>query len=160
MKVPMNYNSLQKKKLTDQNGSALMMALFIMVILMLLGGAMMRVLSTGSEAVAQEVIGTRALAAANSAMQAELQQLFPLNSATNQCNANNSYDFTNINGLYHCTAVTTCMHYATYPPLPITTGDKFYRLKSVGTCQSVALASDSQDVVVSSRTLQIEARTL
>ncbi len=137
-----------------------MMALFIIIVLMLLGGALMRVLSTGSEAIAQEVIGTRALSAANSAMQAELQQLFPLNSTTNQCNANNSYDFsasgTNIEGQYHCKAVTTCTHYATHP----NTGDKFYRLKSIGTCGSATLASDSQDIVVSSRTLQVEARTL
>jgi len=158
----MNYYPFQNKNIKHQSGSALMMALFIMVILMLLGGALMRVLSTGSEAIAQEVIGTRALSAANSAMQAELQQLFPLNSTTNQCNANNSYDFsasdvgTDIDGLYHCTVVTTCTHYATHP----TTGDKFYRLKSIGTCGSVSLASDSQDVVVSSRTLQVEARTL
>jgi len=137
-----------------------MMALFVMVILMLLGGALMCVLSTGSEAIAQEVIGTRALSAANSAMQAELQQLFPLNSATNQCNATNSYDFstsgTNVEGQYHCKAVTTCSHYATHP----TTGDKFYRLKSIGTCGSVALASDSKDIVVSSRTIQVEGISL
>ncbi|MEY8215850.1 MAG: hypothetical protein RPR97_15375 [Colwellia sp.] len=150
--------------ITKQRGSALMLALFIIVVLTLLGGALMKVLTSSSEAIAQEVLGTRAYMAANSAMQAELAKLFPLNSVISQCNANVSndvnYNFsgsgTNVNGLYHCTAITHCTNYATHP----ITGAIFYRIKSTGKCGSVALASDSQNAVVSSRTLQVEARTL
>ena len=54
---------------TLQRGSALMLALFIIIVVALLGTTLVRVLSTSSEAIAQEVIGTRALMAANSAMQ-------------------------------------------------------------------------------------------
>ena len=60
-----------------QQGSSLVIALFIMIVFMLLGTAMVRILSTGAETIAYEVLGTRSLAAANSALQADLQQLFP-----------------------------------------------------------------------------------
>lgn len=153
---------LNQPEISKKKGSALMMSLFIMIILILLGSALMRVLSTGSEATAQEVIGTRAYMAANSAMQAELKKLFPLNGVGTYCSpsAIASYDFSssgaNVDGLFHCKADTTCTHYATHP----TTGDFFYRLNSIGKCASSSLQSDSKDVVVSSRTIQVEARDL
>ena len=158
-------SSLQPPKATfcfkRQSGSAILMTLFIIIVLILLGGALMRVLSTSSEAIAQEVIGTRAYMAANSGMQAELQKLFPLNNAEPQCRPTPSpYDFSSsdadIDGLYHCSATTTCTHYATHP----TTGELFYRLTSTGKCGSSVLSSASKNVVVSSRTLQVEARNL
>lgn len=151
--------------LQKQRGSALLMTLFIIIVLILLGGALMRVISNSSEAIAQEVIGTRAYMAANSAMQAELQMLFPLNSSSTCPLATllaktTHHDFSatgnNVDGLYHCTADTTCSLYATNPQ----TGEKFYRLTSTGKCASSNLASDSKNVVVSSRKLQIEARDL
>ena len=136
------------------------MTLFILIVLILLGGALMRVLSTSSEAIAQEVIGTRAYMAANSAMQAELQKLFPLNNAATQCNATASYDFSisgsSIDGLYHCKAATKCINFATNPE----TLEQFYRLTSIGKCASSALASDSKNIVVSSRSIQVEAKSL
>ena len=151
--------------ITKQRGSALMLALFIIVVLTLLGGALMKVLTSSSEAIAQEVLGTRAYMAANSAMQAELAKLFPL-SDSSSCPLEPlpaviaNYDFsttgTNLAGLYHCKAKTSCSGYATHP----ITGAIFYRIKSTGKCGSIALASDSQNAVVSSRTLQVEARTL
>lgn len=148
-----------------QRGSALLMTLFIIIVLILLGGALMRVLSTSSESIAQEVIGTRAYMAANSAMQAKLQQLFPLNSSStcplaplepSVTTHNFSASGMNIDGLYHCTAEASCSWYATHPQ----TGEKFYRLISTGKCASSALVSNSKDVVVSSRTIQVEARNL
>lgn len=147
-------------KTTKQNGSALMMALFIIIVLILLGSALVKVLSTSSETIAQEVIGTRAYMAANSAMQAELQKLFPLNAAVSQCNVNATYDFSstgsNVDGLFHCKATITCNNYATHP----LTSEQFYRLTSVGKCASTALAADSKNIVVSSRKIQVEARSL
>jgi MSHA biogenesis protein MshP len=148
-----------------EKGSALLLTLFIIIVLILLGGALMRVLSTSSESIAQEVIGTRAYMAANSAMQAELQKLFPLNS-TSTCPLaplaplTSYYDFStagvNVDGLYHCKAETSCSWYATHPE----TNEQFYRLTSTGKCASSVLESTSKDIVVSSRTIQVEARTL
>lgn len=143
-----------------QTGSALMMALFIIIVLILLGGALVKVLSTSSETIAQEVIGTRAYMAANSAMQAELQKLFPLNAGALQCDENIAgifnHDFSAAAGLYHCKAKTSCKLYATNSQ----TNEKFYRLTSVGKCASTALASNSKNSVVSSRKIQVEARGL
>ena len=149
-----------RSNMTKQNGSALMMALFIMIVLILLGSALVKVLSTSSETIAQEVIGTRAYMAANSAMQAELQKLFPLNAGASQCNENLAgifnHDFSAAAGLYHCKAKTSCNLYATHPQ----TNERFYRLTSVGKCASSALAADSKNIVVSSRKIQVEVRDL
>lgn len=144
----------------QQQGSALMLALFIIVVLMLLGSALVEVLSTGSETVAQEVLGTRALSAANAGADAQLQVVFPI-SGSEVCEANqpsNNYSFVNVDGLNHCSAVANCEQYATNTKAGVET--KFYRITSTGTCGSSALASDSLDVVVSRRTIQIEARSL
>jgi MSHA biogenesis protein MshP len=130
----------------------------------LLGSALMRVLSSSSEAIAQEVIGTRAYLAANSAMQAELQQLFPLNSSSTcplapLAPAISSHNFStsgkNIDGLYHCTATTSCSLYFTDAE-----NINYYRITSTGKCGSGTIAANSTAVVVSSRTIQMEARSL
>ncbi len=142
-----------------------MLALFVIIVVLLLGSALVKVLSTSSETIAQEVIGTRALMAANSAMQAELQQLFPLSTDTSipaplgVCNADNFYDLTNtsgadIPGLYHCSATTQCQLYHTHESV------NYYRLTSTGECGSSAIAEESIGVVRSSRTVQLEARSL
>lgn len=145
----------QQKK--DAQGSALILALFIIIILTFLGVALMRVLSTSSETIAQEVIGTRALMAANSGMQAQLQKLFPLNSAVSSCPSGPIpvYDFTTIDGLYHCKATTECSKYFTDTGPDVVSSDddiKYYRLKSTGECGT--------GNIVSSRTIQAEARSL
>ncbi len=162
-----NYNSSKikpSKWQTKQQGSALMLALFIIIVLTLFGTALVRILSTSSEAIAQEVIGTRALMAANSAMQVELSILFPL--ATDAaiphpigtCNANNTHNLqssgNDIAGLYHCNASTTCNLYHTQELI------NYYRLTSTGECGSSAIAADSKGIVRSSRSIQVEARGL
>ncbi len=137
-----------------------MMSLFIMIILILLGSALVKTLSSSSETIAQNVIGTRAYMAANSAMQAELQKLFPLNDAAIQCSGTVNYDFSatgsNIDGLFNCKATISCTNFATHPM----TNEEFYRLISTGKCNSSALASDSKGVIASSRTIQVDARNL
>ncbi len=149
-------NTIQAK----QQGSALMLALFVIIVLTLLGSSLVKVLSTSSESIAQEVIGTRALMAANSAMQAELAVLFPLNT-TSTCPVSpasrpTSPTFFNIEGLYHCEAKTSCTLYFTDP----ITNINYYRLTSTGECGSGSIDADSKGVVKSSRTIQVEARSL
>ena len=143
-----------KRGVAKQVGSALVMAIFIMVVLVLLGTALVQLLSTGSEAVAQEVIGTRALAAANSGMQGQLQKLFPLNGIGSACPATTNYDLSSVPGLYHCTATVSCNNYVTGPD-----GTQYYRLISTGECGSGDLSTNDR-AVLSSRTVQVEARSL
>ena len=119
----------------------------------------MKIISTSSETVSQEVLGTRAYMAANSAMQAQLQKLFPLNTA-GVCNGE-FYDLQtalnqDIPGLYSCSASTTCELYFT----DTTNIVNYYRLTSTGKCGSGVMDANSTAVVKSSRTIQVEARSL
>jgi MSHA biogenesis protein MshP len=156
-----------KLMLKNHQGSALMLALFIIIVLTLLGGALVKILSTSSETIAQEVIGTRALMAANSAMQAELSLLFPLSidlatpQPTGTCNATNTYPLqtsgNDIHGLYHCRASTTCKPYHNRELIT------YYRLTSTGECGSSDIPKTTENsaaIVKSSRTIQVEARSL
>ena len=147
----------------NQQGSALILAVFVMVVIMLFGATMMRLLSTSGEAVAQEVLGSRALSAANSGIQGQLQKLFPLNNAAPMVScpvspaspSSNSYNFSTIVGLTQCKAVVSCSNYV------INNGVKYYRLTSIGTCGNLTtMVANSKSVVVSSRTVQVEARSL
>ncbi len=147
-----------------QRGSSLVLALFVIIILTLLGGALMRMISTSSETMSQEVLGTRAYMAANSAMQSELQRLFPLNSISDcpdisQPPLAGDYNFSstgqNVAGLYDCTATTVCEKYYTGVD-----GTKYYRLTSTGECGSGVMDANSKVIVKSSRTIQVEARSL
>ncbi len=148
------YLSTASKK---QQGSALLMAIFIMVVLMLLGTALVKVLSTSSEGIAQEVLGTRALMAAKAGAEAELTKLFPLNGAISACNSSTSYDnFSNVSGLNNCRAVTSCNNYANHDA-----GEgevNYYRITSTGHCGIGNV--DSDGVVLSTRRVQVEARSL
>lgn len=140
-------------KAHSQQGSALMLSLFIIIVLLLLGSALIKVLSTSSETIAQEVIGTRALMAANSGMQAHLQRTFPLDNS-NSCPADDTYDLSGIDGLKHCNASVSCAIYNTHNLV------NYYRLTSTGECGSGAISDQSKGVVRSSRTIQVEARSL
>ncbi len=150
------YSSLTLLKIAKQRGSALLLALFVMIVLMLFGTRMVDILSTGSENIAQEVLGTRALAAANSGIEARLQQLFPLNGVAGTCLASPPViNFAAIVGLQNCQATTTCTsnNYL---------GETYYRLTSTGTCGSGTLTSSSasNNIVISSRSVQVEAKNL
>jgi len=138
-------------------GSALMLALFVMIVLMLLGTALVNVLVTSSESIAQEVYGTRALMAANSAMQMELQKLFPLDGSETYCQSESVPEesfpnFSDIPGLSNCDATTTCIRYATHE------GISYFRLTSTGNCGEIS--AGNVDSIKSSRTVQVEARSL
>ena len=156
----MMYFQQAELKAKKQQGSALMLALFVIIVLILLGSALVKVLSSSNETIAQEVIGTRALMAANAGMQAELSRLFPLSvdplipNPVGACNANSLYDLSNQPGLYHCRAEVSCMLYSTVDTV------NYYRLTSTGECGSSDIDSESIGVVRSSRTLQVEARSL
>jgi MSHA biogenesis protein MshP len=170
MSIPLpqlpNNNALYNfPSITKQQGSSLVLALFVIIILTLLGSILMRMISTSSETVSQEVIGTRAYMAANSAMQAELQLLFPLNGSETcplapLAASVRTHDFStsgmNIDGLYDCTAEVSCSWYATHP----ITDERFYRLTSTGECGAGTIEPGSKAVVISSRSIQVEARSL
>lgn len=137
-------------------GSALIVALFVIIIIALLGGAMMKMQATSSENIAQEVLGTRALSAARTGMQVQLAKLFPVG-GTGFCPPSHvqlTYNLSETQGLEQCQATVTCDHYAEFD------GVNYYRLESTGECGSGVITTNSQNVVLSSRTIQVEARNL
>ncbi|MFD2167780.1 hypothetical protein ACFSJY_16120 [Thalassotalea euphylliae] len=149
-----NANSLQR-----QGGSILVLALFILVVMFLLGAALARLLSSGAEATAYEVLGTRAFQAANSGAQLKLLDVFPLDTATPQnCSAGdattptdsatNNYSFVNVDGLNNCSATVSCN-------MQEVDGVYYYQLTSTGQC-----VIDSAEGVTTSRTIELEARSL
>ncbi|RUO26676.1 hypothetical protein CWE09_08240 [Aliidiomarina minuta] len=93
-----------------QQGSSLVIAIFIIVVMSVLAAVLARVLSASSAAIVDEVAGTRALQAANSGAQVFLTDLFPpgTDSASHgACNSGRNIDF-NAPGLNNCSARVNC----------------------------------------------------
>ena len=138
-------------------GSALMIALFVIVVMALLAAAMGRFLVDSGEKNTVEVRSVRALLAAQSGLEIALYQLFPNRpaaSSPNRCSLVLATQQFNDNiGLAGCQVVVSCRE------VPVTYNNQSntgYRLESVGTCGSSDLNSANPDFAVS-RTLMVEA---
>ena len=110
-----------------QRGFSLPIAIFILVIMALIGAAMVTIMQNGQQSVSTAVLSTRAFFSAQSGAQIALGQLFPLNAGTANCPA--SYPTINFTapGLAGCTAAVSCSS--------STIGSKtYYTLNSTGTC--------------------------
>jgi len=98
---------------STQRGSSLVIAIFILVVMTLLGTALLNMMAKNEEAYSYEIMGTRAYNAAQSGLQRKLQQIFPLKTATNNgldatmCSVN-QYAFNTITGLENCFADISC----------------------------------------------------
>ena len=122
----------------------IVIALFIIVVMSLLGIAMTQVLSASSDAVIHEVHGVRALNAAQSGVQAKVAQAFPL-SGVGSCDDTLDLDLSSVPGLENCTVRATCSL------TPFDGGNiNYYRFNSVGTCA----AGD----IVASREVAVDAK--
>ncbi|MFM5090903.1 MSHA biogenesis protein MshP [Aeromonas caviae] len=92
----------------SQRGSAILIALFVIVIMALLAAAMGRFLVDSSEKHTVEVRGVRALMAAQSGLEIALYRLYPSGQwQGQQCAASTSLSFTDA-GLVGCQAIVTC----------------------------------------------------
>ncbi len=92
----------------SQRGSAILIALFVIVIMALLAAAMGRFLVDSSEKHTVEVRGVRALMAAQSGLEIALYRLYPNGQwQGQQCAASTSLSFTDA-GLISCQAIVTC----------------------------------------------------
>ncbi|MBB1441341.1 MSHA biogenesis protein MshP, partial [Shewanella sp. SG41-4] len=76
-----------KLKLTQhyQQGSALIIGVFVLTVMFLLAASLIRIVGDADESVNMEVWGTRALFSANSGADAALAQLFPINGTVANC---------------------------------------------------------------------------
>ena len=140
-----------------QRGSAIMIALFVIVIMALLAAAMGRFLVDSGEKNTVEVRGVRALMAAQSGLEIALYQLFPNRSGTElpaACtNVAASRAFDNDPGLSGCRVSVSCNEIQTGQDGETSTT---YQLTSVGSCGMQAQVGANPDFAVS-RTLVAEA---
>ena len=129
----------------QQAGSALMIAIFVIIVLSVLGAALVKMLESSQESVAYEVLGTRAYTAAQSGLQWQLAKVFPL-SGPAACEAQYEIDsFNNTPGLAQCKVSVTCSH-IDHDTI------RYYAITATGTC---AIGSE-----FTSRKIAVEARTL
>jgi MSHA biogenesis protein MshP len=130
-----------------QQGLSLVLAIFVLVVLSLLAGALFNIMSVGTDSVAREVLSARALMAANSGAEINLNELFPPGSATaaSNCLGTASAPRTvSINGLLGC-ADTELVCTAT-----VVDGVNYFTISSTGYCGPA-----SEPAV---RTVQVQAR--
>lgn len=141
-------------------GSALVIAVFVIVVMSLLGLSLVRMLQTSANAVAYEVLGTRAYQSAQVGLQFALSERFPLApSSTTHCdgsavtavspdtNSNiTAPNFASVPGLLNCRVITlTCSDIRVNNTI-------YYTIESTGECVSAD--------VVTTRTLQVTAKTI
>jgi len=130
----------------------LVMALFVIVVLALLGLAVVQVLSDSNKSTVYEVYGARAFNAANSGADHALADIFGpsvVGPAPGRCTTVNSNTYTLpkavITGFSGCDLVVECEEFTVSE-----TGFTHYRIESTATCQASEFETQ--------RTVAIEAR--
>ncbi|MBZ9613830.1 type II secretory pathway component [Rheinheimera maricola] len=100
---------LNKKQ---QRGSALVIAVFVIVVMLALTLSLSRLLISSSETLVYEVQGTRTLLAAQSGLEIALTELFPVPAVLPNCALlTGSYTFTGP-ALQGCSATVGCIRYS------------------------------------------------
>lgn len=145
-----------------QQGSALSIAVFIIVAMSLLVAAISKSISSSTDQSIQEVLGTRALLAAESGNELVLAMLFPLDTPSlTSCPVITPPDFSAIDGLKNCVVSTQCSYID-----PDAQGTSYYLVESTGVCKALLAGnisdftcSNADDVCVS-RSIEVEAKAL
>lgn len=163
--------SLNKCQLVDykkQQGGALAIAVFVIIVMSLLSVAISRSISASSNQTMYEVLGTRALLAAEAGNEMTLRQIFPLATSGNpqpaieNCPADSTFRFDslNINGLNDCVVTTTCRS----EPSPVDQAQNaYYFVESTGVCKAVMQSNNTDfscqntDETCVSRRVEVEA---
>ena len=145
---------LKSSMKSSQNGSALVIGIFVLIVMFMLAGSLIRIVADGDEAISMEVWGARALNSANSGADAALAQLFPLNGGAATC-ANVNPIWTppfNEVGFHGCRVNITCSS-ATVSTLTQ------YRINSKAVCETGGCGSDStSNCLRVQRQVEVEAR--
>jgi len=147
----------------SQRGSALVIAVFIIVVMTVIGLALVRMLNASSESVAYEVIGTRAYATAQTGIQWAGRKVFPLGTGSSlHCDGTTvtaistgsgaeetltpPSDIKNSAGLVNCKIIELKCKDLKY------NGVTYFTITSTGQCEVSG--------VITSRSIVIEARSL
>jgi MSHA biogenesis protein MshP len=84
------------------------MAIFVITVMFLLASALINIVKDGDDAFNQEVMGTRALATANSGADAALARLFPLDASPGNCPATSIWTPPTSVGFSGCRVMLAC----------------------------------------------------
>lgn len=165
MSWPHRLQSSCLGKGTKQSGSAMIIAVFIIVVMAVLATSLNKNIASSTSQVTNEVLGTRALLAAEAANERALVALFPLDGSAPACPVGDQqFYFTGI-GFNQCVALTSCTTRTTAD------GSQYFRIGSTGVCKSSFVGSNntpnlsdvnclSSDKVCVSRTVEVEAKAL
>lgn len=146
-----------------QRGSALMIAVFIILVMSVLTLSLTRNIASSSSQVNNEVLGTRAFFAAEAGNEKALAQLFPVNGGAAVCNADQQMYLTTP-GFDLCTVKTSCRQESQ-------SGTDFYYISSKGVCKTGMAGNNSapndndskclaSDLMCVSRTVDVEAKAI
>lgn len=128
---PMCRNNLMKMNpLKNSRGSSLVIAIFILVVMSVLGASMSKVLRSNEQTYAYEVLGTRAYTTAQSGAQRKLQEIFPIGAATdNDACKSEEFDFSAVEGINNCKANVVCSSKS-----HSNSGQYYFTIESTGSC--------------------------
>ena len=136
-----------------QRGSAIMIALFVIVIMALLAAAMGRFLVDSGEKNTVEVRGVRALMAAQSGLEIALYRLYPNDHwQARQCDALTRTPFA-VPGLVDCEAEVSCQQITVSAAGGTQAG---YRFRSEGRCGDPGVNNGPNPDFAVSRTVEAE----
>lgn len=140
-----------------QEGSALVIDIFVITVMFLMATALLNVLEDADEQVNIEVWGTRAFAAANSGADRALAELLPLDNTAAVCTNvtslwNIGLENPTLVGFHQCSIVLTCDDSNTIG------GVTLYRISSTATCQTGNCTVNDGNCLRVSRQVEVEAR--
>jgi MSHA biogenesis protein MshP len=142
------YYSGLGSELRHQNGSMVIMALFLIVVVGLLASTLISVISASSNSTIHQVYGVRAQQAAQTGVQNLLQASFPVGGAAQSCDQVivSPASMSNSAGLQSCSYSASCVT----SPIAFANVDYLhFRYTSTGTCVV--------DTSVISRTVSVDA---
>lgn len=132
--MSLNKSQLSMLSIKSQQGSVLVIAIFIIVVLGLLLSALANILNTSQQSVSYEVLGIRAQATANAGLEAGLYRVLRNSVACNVIPAASTPLTATIDntvvGLAQCSVSVTCNQRAVVNGSTAT----YYILNSTGTC--------------------------
>ncbi|QPG59834.2 MSHA biogenesis protein MshP [Shewanella eurypsychrophilus] len=137
--------------LANQQGSALVIGIFVITVMFLMASALINVLEDADEQVNLEVWGARALAAANSGADSALAQLFPLDASAATCEASSDWDVPNEPGFHGCRVALTCN-------ASVVNTVNHYRITSTATCETGDCTNNNGNCLRVNRQVEVEAR--
>ena len=150
----MHHNSFNSTH--RQRGSALVVAIFVIVVLGLLVSVLSKLVRTSSDSAVIEVQGNRAFMAAQSGIQRAMLELYPVGGSFTACSDGLLADYDSFEiaaPTEECTARVTCEAYN--EPSDPDYDEKIashYRLESTGTCEA--------GNTITTRKLAIETRAV